>query len=114
MSDATRDLEKRLEDAQEYYRTHDVSIREAARVHGLQNHVTLSNRIHGKHSSVSNSGGNNKLLSPTQEAVILAYGQSQAYAGWPCDRRLVSAAVEHIRNQGRDPDDLLPAPRRRG
>jgi hypothetical protein len=77
MSDATKDLEKRLNDAQEYYHTHKVSIREAARVHGLQNHMTLSNRINGKHGSRSATGSQNKLHSPAQEAVILAYGRSQ-------------------------------------
>src|ERR1035441_1962856 len=30
ISDTTKDFEKRLEDAQEYYRTHDVSLQEAA------------------------------------------------------------------------------------
>ena len=85
MSNTAKDLEKRLDDALEYYRTRDLSIREAARVHGLQNGVTLTNRVNGKHSTQSTTDGHNKLLSPAQEVVILAYGRSQAYTGWPCD-----------------------------
>jgi len=84
MSEATKDLEQRLKDA-EYYHANDCSIREAARQFDLKNHKTLSNRIFNKHASASQSGGKNKVLSPAQEAVILAYGRSQAYAGWPCD-----------------------------
>jgi hypothetical protein len=39
MSEATKDLDRRLEEAEEYYRIHDCSIREAARATGLLNHV---------------------------------------------------------------------------
>jgi hypothetical protein len=112
MSETTKELESRIEAALEYYYTHDVSVREAADFHDFKNHTTLLYRIHNTNARPkSTNGGQNKLLTPAQEAVILAYGRSQAYAGWPCDRALVLAAVEHIRNQGRDPDDVpLPPP----
>ena len=64
MSETTGDLDKRLEDALQYYRTHKVSIREAAAHNGLNNHVTLLNRLQNKTSSKSNNGGQNKLLTP--------------------------------------------------
>jgi hypothetical protein len=112
MSETPEDLEDRIKEALEYYNTHDVSAREAARHYNIENHTTLLYRIHNTTAGPkSANGGHNKLLNPVQEATLLAYGQSQAYAGWPCDRHLVSAAVEHIRNQGRDPEDkLLPLP----
>jgi hypothetical protein len=64
MSEATKDLDRRLEKAEEYYRMHDCSIREAARATGLLNHVSLSSRIHGKRGSKADTGGYNRLLSP--------------------------------------------------
>jgi hypothetical protein len=74
MSEATKDLEQRLKDAKEYYHAIDCSLQEAARQFDLKNHKTLSNRIYDKHASVSQLGGQNKILSPSQGAVILAYG----------------------------------------
>lgn len=64
MSEATKDLDNCLEEAEEYYHIHGCSIREAAQIHRLQNHVTLSNRINGKHSSKADTGDYSKLLSP--------------------------------------------------
>jgi hypothetical protein len=43
MSEATKDLEQRLKDAEEYYHANDCSIQEAARHFDLKNHVTLLN-----------------------------------------------------------------------
>jgi len=85
MSEATKDRDQRVEAAEEYWRTNNCSFWEAASHFNLKNHKTLSNRIHGKHASASQLGGKNRILSLAQEAVILAYGRSQAYAGWPCD-----------------------------
>jgi len=43
MFEATKDLEKHLKDAEEYYHANNCSIQEAACHFDLQNHVTLSN-----------------------------------------------------------------------
>jgi hypothetical protein len=110
MSQATLERDQALEDAEDYYRTHPgCTYREVAELYGLKNHVTLMNRVRGKHGSVADTGGYNRMLTPAQVEVIRAYSRSQAYAGFPCDRQLVAAAVQHIRNQGRD-SELEPLP----
>jgi hypothetical protein len=56
MSKATFDLERQLAEAKEYYEQHSCTIQEAARIHRLQNYVTLLNRIHNKHKSKAKNG----------------------------------------------------------
>jgi hypothetical protein len=89
MSKATEDREKRLKDTEEFYYANNCSIREATCQFNLKNHKTLSNCINNKHKSITQLGSKNKILFPEQEAVILAYGQSQAYASWLCNQELV-------------------------
>jgi hypothetical protein len=65
MSEATQDLEKCVADALEYYNTHDVSVREAARLHSIENHTTLLYRLHNTTAKPkSMNGGQNKLFTP--------------------------------------------------
>ena len=64
MSNATKEFERRMAEAIDYYYNHDYSYSEAARAAGLKNHQTLSNRIQGKCDSVTKLGGHNRILTP--------------------------------------------------
>jgi hypothetical protein len=110
-TETLKPLEERIDDALAYYHSHNVSVREAARQHYVENHTTLLYRLYNTTSQPkSTNGGHNKLLNPAQESAALAYARSQAYTGWPCDRMMVSAAVEHIRNQDSGTHEELPPP----
>src|SRR3984957_5718800 len=105
MTISTAEREQRLSDAIDYYYSHEGSIpvREVAKKF-LVNHVTLGNRINGKHQSISHNGGHNRLLIVTQLGALFLYIQRQALSGFPCTWAMILGAVTWIRAQ----DGLSP------
>jgi hypothetical protein len=97
MSMFTADHDVSLASAVRYFYGHGktVSAQKAALLFGV-NHSTLSRRINGTIRSRSH-GGQNKLLTATQETAVLGYAREQANAGFRCAEQMVTRAVTRVR-----------------
>jgi hypothetical protein len=81
----TAERGQRLSDAIDYYHSHEGSVKvwKVAQKF-LVNHVTLGNRIKGKHQSISHNGGHNRMLIITQLGALFLYIRKQALSRFPC------------------------------
>ena len=100
---STANHEILVSNAIQYFRAYEntelqVSARQVALLFGI-NRQTFQNRLKDKTQAHFTHGGQNKLLSPAQEAAVLSYARKQAYAGWPCTQYMIASSITYIRRQ---------------
>jgi hypothetical protein len=96
-----------IANALQYFKAHEstgLSLCKVAQLFG-PTYGTLLNQRYGKTRSVKANGGQNRLLSPTQEACVIDYICRQAYADFPATWQMIVETVTFIRSQ-----DNLPSP----
>jgi hypothetical protein len=115
MSEESKTRDAWLENAIQYYHgwypNSDAPgpVASIARLFGV-NRNTLSNQLRNRSKSITGNGGQNRLLTPGEEAGLMKYVYNQIYMGYPCTGPIILDLVHHFLKL-RDPDAKHPSSR---